>query len=92
MHEFIIMVLSWTCSWGAAWISETYQVEGWSNMILRFIWLAAGLRFLLSLETLRAGAAGVDLESREHYRNLMILGMIYSLCMFLMAAGAIAWV
>lgn len=71
-------------------IISRYEIIGEKQFILRFVCLAAGLWFVMGLETMRAAAAGEELESREFYLSLFKLGIVYCLGMFLISIGGIA--
>ena len=87
----LLAFISWcTIHLLAADLCMRYELQGPLNILARFVWLASGLRSLMHLESCRALALGRDLQSREHSRDLFKLALVYTLAMFLMAAGGLA--
>lgn len=56
----------------------------------KFITLAAGLRFLIAFNNLRALCLGLELEDPSHVRDTFYLALVYTLCMFIAFAGSLA--
>lgn len=77
---------------GAPLLQEILEFKGAYNYLIRFIWLASGLRSLLHLETSRILAAGRDPESPEASRDLFKLALVYTGAMILMALGGLSLV
>lgn len=83
--------LAWSSvNLAAPWLVDELQIKGPLMYLLRFIWLASGLRALLHLESARILQLGRDLESPESSRDLFKLALIYTGAMILMAAGGLS--